>query len=74
MLVRNNPVIYVFVAWLFAIVWLNPLHSISIDEGINTLRLRQNGLHFADCIFKFISLSADSCIFIQISLIFVPRD
>ena len=39
----------------------------------NTLRLRQNGCHFADNIFKCIFLNENVWIAIQISLKFFPR-
>ena len=41
--------------------------------GINTLRLRQNGRHFADDIFKWIFLNENMWILIHISLKFVPK-
>ena len=40
---------------------------------INTLRLRQNGRHFPDDIFKWIFLNENVWISINISLKFVPR-
>ena len=40
---------------------------------INTLRLRQNGCHFADNIFKYIFLNENVCISIKISRKFVPK-
>ena len=40
---------------------------------VNTLRLRQNGRHFADDIFKCISLNENVWILLKISLIFVPK-
>ena len=40
---------------------------------INTLRLRQNGRHFPDDIFKWIFLNENVWISIDISLKFVPR-
>ena len=42
-------------------------------EAINTLRPRQNGRHFADDIFKRISLNENILIPIKISLTFVPK-
>ena len=39
----------------------------------NTLRLRQNGRHFADAIFKCIFLNEYVLISIKISLKFVPK-
>ena len=41
--------------------------------AINTLRLRQNGLPFADYIFKCIFLNENVWILIRISLKFVPK-
>ena len=40
---------------------------------VNTLRPRQNGRHFADDIFKWISLNENVWILIKISLKFVPQ-
>ena len=40
---------------------------------INTLRLRQNGRHFPDDIFKWIFLNENVLISIKISLKFVPK-
>ena len=40
---------------------------------INTLRPRQNGRHFSDDIFQCISLFENVCIWIKISLKFVPK-
>ena len=40
---------------------------------INTLRLRQNGRHFPNDIFKFIFLNENVLISIKISLKFVPK-
>ena len=40
----------------------------------NTLRPRQNGLHFADGIFKHIILNANGSVSIKISPKFVPKD
>ena len=42
-------------------------------QTINTLRPRQNGHHFADDIFKCISLNENVWIWITISLKFVPK-
>ena len=41
--------------------------------GVNTLRLRQNGRHFADSIFKCIFLNENIWIPIKISLKFIPK-
>ena len=44
------------------------------EQGcFNTLRLRQNGCHFAGKISELISVSENSCIWIQIPLRFVPE-
>ena len=40
---------------------------------INILRLRQNGGHFADNIFKYIFLNENVRIWMKISLKFVPK-
>ena len=42
-------------------------------KGLNTLRPRQNGRHFADDIFKCILLNENVWILIEISLKFVPK-
>ena len=42
-------------------------------QDINTLRLRQNGRHFPDDIFKCIFLNENVLILIKISLKFVPK-
>ena len=42
--------------------------------GLNTLRLRQYGHHFADTTFKCIFLNVDVRISIKISLKFVPKE
>ena len=47
--------------------YLNPCWT------INTLRLRQNGRHFADNTFKHISLNENVWVSIKISLKFVPK-
>ena len=41
---------------------------------VNTLRLRQNGRHFADNIFKCIFLNENARISIKISLKLIPKD
>ena len=45
----------------------------SIQNGLNTLRPRQNGRHFADDILKWIFLNENVWIPIEISLKFVPK-
>ena len=42
-------------------------------KGVNTLRQRQNGRHFADNIFKCIFLNEKIRILMKISLKFVPE-
>ena len=42
-------------------------------QGVNTLKPRQNGLHFADDTFKCIFLNGNAWISIMISLKFVPK-
>ena len=53
-------------AWNWCYLWNSVL-------SFNTLRLRQNGLHFPD-IFKCIFLNENVWISIKISLKFVPKD
>ena len=48
------------------------LLSSALLSGINTLRPRQNGRHFADDIFKWIFLNENAWIPIKILLKFVP--
>ena len=50
-------------------IWLGRYMKIEV----NTLRLRQNGHHFAEDIFKHIFFSENVCISIKISLMFVPK-
>ena len=45
----------------------------NMHQNINTLRLRQDGRHFADDIFKCIFLNENVSIAIKISLKFVPK-
>ena len=57
--------------------WLSPGNYPEIktwfNYQLNTLRPRQNGSHFPDDIFKCIFLNENLWIFIEISLIFVPK-
>ena len=53
-----------------ALVWLTVLRS---EWGVNTLRPRQDGRHFADDIFKCIFVNENLWIPIKISLKFVPK-
>ena len=46
---------------------------LSYHHGINTLRPRKNGRHFADEIFKCIFLNDNAWILLKISLKFVPK-
>ena len=57
------PLIYAFTAGKFKL----------FVKPVNTLRLRQNGCHFADNIFKCIFLTENVWISINISLKFVPK-
>ena len=64
--------------WWIAHVWLNttwhaPWQWCNLSQ-FNTLRLRQNGRHFADDILKCIFLNKNVSITIKISLKFVPKD
>ena len=49
------------------------LFSVPLHLVINTLRLRQNGRHLPDYIFRCIFLNENVSIFIKISLNFVPK-
>ena len=46
---------------------------LTLSIGINTLRPRQNGRHFADDTFKRIFLNKNVEIWMKISLKFVPK-
>ena len=48
-------------------------HFITRTQWVNTLRLRQNGHHFADNNFKCIFLNENICVLINVSLQFVPK-
>ena len=54
-------------------IWnlMNPMKSKIFDLKINTLRLRQNGRHFANDLFKRIFVNEKVRIFVQISLKFI---
>ena len=47
--------------------------EMSQPRSITTLRLRQNGWHFADDIFQRVFFNENRCIWIEISLKFVPE-
>ena len=55
------------------LLWLLGWKLICNRTKLNTLRPRQNGRHFPDDIFKWISLNESVWILIKISLNFVPR-
>ena len=61
----NFHTLYVFQWWVSA--------TYHMDYGINTLRLKQNGHHFADDFFKYIFLNGNVLILIKNSLKFVPK-
>ena len=48
-------------------------HVVTWPLGVNTLRPRQNGLRFADDVFKYVFLNENVWILIKISLKFVPK-
>ena len=72
---KGNPLIfsYWFIVHLvipeFGLLWYTNMDNISID----TLRPRQDGLHFADGTFKCIFFYENCCILIKISLKYVPK-
>ena len=47
--------------------------AVLLPSHLNTLRLRQNGRHFADDVFKCIFLNENVWILLQISLKFIPK-
>ena len=53
--------------------WVCITTAIIPNVVVNTLRLRQNGHHFAENIFKWIFLNENVWILMKISLKFVPR-
>ena len=55
------------------IEWVATANRECCPAAINTLRPRQNGRHFADAIFKCISLNENAWVPIKISLKIVPR-
>ena len=62
----------------FCLFWLYIPRNYKINHTIflstfNTFRPRRNGCHFADNIFKYISMNEKFCILIQIPLKFVPK-
>ena len=58
--------------WEYRQVICHPYFPLSL-KCINTLRLRQNGRHFADDVFKCIFLNENVIILLKISLQFVPK-
>ena len=62
------------VAYRENVMWQGPNYeSVKWGEMFNTLRLRQDGRHFPDDIFKCIFLNKNVSISIKISLKFVPK-
>ena len=60
--------------YVYVYEWIEiMLNYPSSSACFNTLRLRQNGRHFADNIFKCIVLNENVWIVIKISLKFVPK-
>ena len=53
--------------------WFKMLATFPMGRWVNILRPRQNGRHFADDIFKCISLNENVWIPIKVSLKFVPQ-
>ena len=53
--------------------WISSKTHIFRGRWVNTLRLRQNGCHFADAIFKCIFLNENLWILLEISLKFIPK-
>ena len=58
--------------WIFHSLLAQPY--LQANAVLNTLRLRQNGRHFPDNIFKCIFLNENIQILIKISVEFVPKD
>ena len=70
-LIKQIMFFYHFMAGKTAFeVFIGYIHSVDI---LNTLRQRQNGRHFADGTFKYISLKENVRILIKISLKFVAK-
>ena len=59
--------IFVAYAYFFS------FNTVSQTPPINTLRLRENGRHFSDYIFKCIFLNENILLLLKISLKFVPN-
>ena len=55
--------------------WLRSLlpYGVTRPQWVNTLRPRQDGRHFSDDIFKWIFFNENCCIFIQISMKYIPK-
>ena len=53
--------------------WLHLVTIMTADNGLSTLRLRQNGCHFTDDIFKCIFVNENVWILLKISLKFVLK-
>ena len=56
-----------------AIIAASLQNKFSVSFTINSFPPEQNGLHFADDIFKCIFVNENACILIEISLNFVPK-
>ena len=56
---------------IFWLIWSIP--NLLMPWFLNTLRLRQNGHHFADDLFKLIFFKENCCIFIEISLKYITN-
>ena len=54
-------------------VWLDDNLILESNYTNNTWRMKQNGHHFAEDIFKFVFVYENGYILIQISLEFVPK-
>ena len=49
------------------------IRALSIPGGVNSSPPEQNDRHFSDDIFKCIFINEKFCVFVQISLEFVPK-
>ena len=75
--INNKPTLVQIMVWHSrvhhsTIIWIND-GQVSCHIWFNTLRLRQNGCHFPDDIFKCIFLNENAWISLKISLKFVPK-
>ena len=58
---------------VFSMAWCYQHHRMGPRQHLNTLRLRQNGRHFADDTFKCIFLNENARISLKKSFKFVPK-